>query len=263
MLVTSATKGTLESLFQTTDPMMLFGAVNNLYDAAPELYDRLYGKHRHDIQFWTELGLEARGAVLEIGSGTGRVTAPMASAGIDITGVDRSFPMLSMARSKQANLRLVQEDIRCVELKRRFQLVIAPANVINECFAETDIDLWLDGVRRHLVREGELVVAARNLIQETQQVRKVLNLDPSIGIVEWTTLPYDHRRQLSLATITHKEMDTGTERMYFNAHRIYFPAELEAALYRHGFHIHKRLGDYAGASFDENSPTQLVQCKLR
>ena len=39
------------------------------------------------------------GRVLELGCGTGRLTIPVARAGAEIVGIDRSEPMLTRARS--------------------------------------------------------------------------------------------------------------------------------------------------------------------
>jgi len=44
---------------------------------------------RRDVPFWRRFAHDARGHVLELGCGTGRVTLPLARAGIRIVGVDR------------------------------------------------------------------------------------------------------------------------------------------------------------------------------
>src|SRR5919201_1392064 len=55
---------------------------------------------RRDVPFWRRLALAARGPVLELGCGTGRVTLPLARAGVRIVGIDRSAPMLERARAR-------------------------------------------------------------------------------------------------------------------------------------------------------------------
>src|ERR1700716_406040 len=52
---------------------------------------------RRDVPFWRRVAADATGPVLELGCGTGRVTRPLARAGIDIVGVDRSGAMLARA----------------------------------------------------------------------------------------------------------------------------------------------------------------------
>lgn len=73
---------------------------------------------RRDVAFWRNLALQAAGPVLELGCGTGRVSLPLARAGVPLTGVDRSAAMLAFARTRLRRARLVdavalvQGDIR-------------------------------------------------------------------------------------------------------------------------------------------------------
>src|SRR5947209_16870980 len=52
---------------------------------------------RRDVPFWRRVASAARGPVLELGCGTGRVSLPIARAGVDLVGIDRSAPMLERA----------------------------------------------------------------------------------------------------------------------------------------------------------------------
>src|SRR5829696_1497604 len=76
---------------------------------------------RRDVPFWQRVAAKARGAVLELGCGTGRVSLPLARAGIRLIGIDRSQPMLDRARQRltksrsrrlAGSLQLVRGDIR-------------------------------------------------------------------------------------------------------------------------------------------------------
>src|SRR4029079_7996844 len=53
---------------------------------------------RRDVAFWRRIAVEAGGAVLELGCGTGRISSPLVRAGVRLVGVDRSAPMLQRAR---------------------------------------------------------------------------------------------------------------------------------------------------------------------
>src|SRR4029079_12080508 len=50
---------------------------------------------RRDVPFWRQVTRKIHGRVLELGCGTGRVTLPLARAGVPIVGVDRSASMLA------------------------------------------------------------------------------------------------------------------------------------------------------------------------
>src|SRR5690349_20883426 len=73
---------------------------------------------RRDIPFWRNLAVHAGGRVLELGCGTGRISLPIARAGVPIIVIDRSGPMLARASARlkraklQGRLRLIRGDIR-------------------------------------------------------------------------------------------------------------------------------------------------------
>jgi SAM-dependent methyltransferase len=60
---------------------------------------------RRDVPFWLRIASSARGPVLELGCGTGRVSQPLADAGVELVGIDRSAPMLGRARERLARSR--------------------------------------------------------------------------------------------------------------------------------------------------------------
>src|SRR3954463_11420856 len=52
---------------------------------------------RRDVPFWQRVAAAARGPVLELGCGTGRISIPLARAGVQLVGIDRSDQMLARA----------------------------------------------------------------------------------------------------------------------------------------------------------------------
>ncbi|MBL8772842.1 MAG: class I SAM-dependent methyltransferase [Phenylobacterium sp.] len=74
------------------------------------------------------------GSILELGAGTGRLTAALAARGHEVTGVDISPAMLQQGQARLAGLapdagrraRLVRGDMTALDLKRTFDLVICP-----------------------------------------------------------------------------------------------------------------------------------------
>ena len=63
------------------------------YDRVADVYD-LYVTSELDISFYVEEATKARGKVLELMCGTGRVSVPLLEAGVDLTCVDVSTGML-------------------------------------------------------------------------------------------------------------------------------------------------------------------------
>src|SRR5262247_4000852 len=73
---------------------------------------------RRDVPFWRALAANAGGPVLELGCGTGRISLPLARAGVRLIGIDRSERMLAHARTRtkrarlSAKVTLIRGDIR-------------------------------------------------------------------------------------------------------------------------------------------------------
>ena len=102
------------------------------YDDWAGIYDEVYAELTHDIPFYVSQAQSTGGPVLELGAGTGRISIPIASQGIDVVGIDVSPKMIELANSKAAKLGLSTTcifqtgDILDLELAERFALIILP-----------------------------------------------------------------------------------------------------------------------------------------
>ena len=133
-------------------------------DAWADLYDRVHTL-KEDIPFWVREAKSSGGPVLELGCGTGRVTIPVAQAGVPITGVDNSSAMLSRARARARKLGLAKGmlrfqlgDMRDFRLGRKFPLVIIPFRSFQLLLSVADQRQALENIKRHLAPEGRLII---------------------------------------------------------------------------------------------------------
>src|SRR4026209_1046708 len=104
---------------------------------------------RRDVPFWQRLASQARRPVMELGCGTGRVSIPLARAGIHLVGVDRYEPMLARARQRitkspnrqlAKSLRWVRCDIRQLPFgDQTFPMVIAPYGILQSLIRPRDL----------------------------------------------------------------------------------------------------------------------------
>jgi SAM-dependent methyltransferase len=119
-----------------------------------------------DLAFITALARETGGPLLELACGTGRLAIPLAEAGFDVVGLDRSGAMLDIARAKAARLdgtareriRFVEADMSGFDLPERFGLAFA---VFRGFMLLLDVDAQLAALgaaRRHLRPGGRLVI---------------------------------------------------------------------------------------------------------
>jgi SAM-dependent methyltransferase len=87
-----------------------------------------------DLGLWVELASEAKGPVLELGSGTGRVAHRLARSGIEVVALDRSPELLAelrrRAREEEVAIETVEADARDFRLDRQFALVLAPMQFV-------------------------------------------------------------------------------------------------------------------------------------
>lgn len=129
---------------------------------------RVYDEIMQDVPYerWVEFALRgaaargwAGGRVVDLGCGTGNVTAALERRGIEVVGVDASAAMLGVARGKVA-ARLIRGDMRDVEIPGRFGLALALFDTINNLLGDGDLAAVAANVRRHLEPGGGWVFDA-------------------------------------------------------------------------------------------------------
>jgi SAM-dependent methyltransferase len=73
------------------------------YASLPELYDLEHAHLDEDVNLYLRLAEVVGDPILELGSGTGRVLVPLATAGYRVAGIDLSAAMLDRARTAFAD----------------------------------------------------------------------------------------------------------------------------------------------------------------
>ena len=133
----------------------------------PELYDRhlgpvLFEPYARDLA--NRLHLQDGVRLLELACGTGRVAIPLAEAGFEVTGLDRSAAMLEVARSRAAEadavangrLTLVEGDMSEFELGGTFGLIVIAFRSFQMLLTPEAERSCLQSARRQL-RPGGLI----------------------------------------------------------------------------------------------------------
>ncbi len=131
------------------------------YDDFADLYDHQYDLYRDDLHFYGAVAERVGGQVLEIGAGTGRVTAYLTRRGVNVTGLEPSARMLERARTRagrdQLTLNLVQGEAQTFKLETRFDLAIAPFNALMHLYTPNEQLSALQNVHQHLKPGGQLI----------------------------------------------------------------------------------------------------------
>ena len=100
----------------------------------PDLYELFHDDHGEDVAWYLGLALEEAGPVLDVAAGLGRVSLPLAEAGLPVTAMDLDNGMLAELRRRiselpahlQRNMRTVRADMADFELDQRFSTVMIP-----------------------------------------------------------------------------------------------------------------------------------------
>jgi ubiquinone/menaquinone biosynthesis C-methylase UbiE len=147
-----------------------------------------------DVAFYERLARETGGPVLEIACGTGRITLPLAEKGLDITGVDISEGMLTVAQREaslrpagvQDRLTLVHQDMSQLNLGRHFGFIFVPARSFQHLLTIGLQRQALEVFHRHLQPTGRFVLHVFDpcldlLIDPNSKQRELSGTHPETG----------------------------------------------------------------------------------
>jgi len=257
--------------------------------AEPELYDLLFSHPResasvNDVvrrerivaseRFYLDEANHASGRVLELACGSGRLTVPIAHAGVDIFGVDLSGSMLDAARGKASAagvpVQFVQADMRRFVLPGRFSAIFIAGNSLLHLLTIEDLTQCFASVRHHLAPRGRFVFDISN-----PDLRRLAR-DPN---QRYCVLQVNHPQRGEVTLEETAEYDTATQirhiRWYFSAPtapdfrvidyhlRMIFPQELLLLLEAGGFRLETRYGEFPRELFESSSPRQVCICSAK
>jgi len=215
------------------------------------------------------------GPVLEYGIGTGRIALPLARAGIAVTGIDRSAPMLSALKRHLAaepeevrrRVHLVKGDMRKVRLRRRFPVVLAAFNTILHLAERHEVESFFERVRQHLAPGGRFIFdfslphpdylgADPERRYGTPRFRH-----PSRGLVRYgERFDYDPLRQMLHMELEFSPVDGSAGWTVPLTHRQFFPREMEALLHYNGFRDLVWSADFTDAAPEGQVDSLVVSC---
>ena len=121
------------------------------------------GSYDADLFLWRELADAARGPILDLGSGTGRVAADLAASGHEIVALDADRELLAVLADRTPAVETVEADARRFELGRAFALVLAPMQLAQILGGPDGRVAMLKRVHAHLTPGGTFAAALTDL----------------------------------------------------------------------------------------------------
>jgi len=234
-----------------------------------------------DVAFWRRLARETPGLVLELGCGTGRVSIPLARAGVPIVGVDRSSPMLARAQRKAQRLRVpnpksrvsphfTRADIRELPFaSTAFATVLAPYGVLQSLLGDRDLTATLNAVARVLRPGGRFGVDLVPDVPHWREYRNRVQLrgraagGAHLTLIE--SVRQDRRRRVTMFEQRYVERRRGraSEQRFELRFRTLSVRQMTSRLERAGFCVDAVLGDYHGRPWDEQADVWIILARRR
>jgi len=243
----------------------------------PALYDRVSAPPAASVDFYVDLAREARGDVLELACGTGRVTIPIALALADtartVAGLDLAPAMLEAARTKSAAAGvtpdLISGDMRHFALGRRFGMIFVAFNsllhlttneALAECFTCVREHLAPGGIFAFDVFNPSVAMLARSPSERTTVARVP---DDALGEIHVeATMDYDAATQVNRSAF-HFSAPGRPDYLTVPIHlRSLFPLELALLLTANGLRLEARYGDFGREPFGSGSARQVCICRV-
>ena len=255
--------------------------LNNM-DHWASMYDWIYSWKQDDISFYVNEARKSGGPVLELGSGTGRVTIPVASSGIEIVGMDMSPTMLNIAQGKADdqitntnNLTFIEGDMTSFSLNQKFPLIIIPFRGFLSLLTPEEQTACLNCVKQHLSRDGILIfdvfVPEPDLLSEDSTTPfhfgDVSRPEDGKRLVIWHQNRFDNYNQINNARTIVEQIDEYGEvisRKYLDfqtrySHRF----ELQNLLVSCGFRIEYLYGSFEYTPFDPDSSEMIWLASIK
>lgn len=249
-------------------------------------YDLFYADFDDDLDMYLGFADRTGGAILEIGSGTGRVSIALAGAEQRVTGVELSDEMISIARQKiigaigrrsleqrgedrsPLSIEFVQADMRRFKLDDHFGLALVPLNTFLHNLTLDDQLATLNSIKRHLTPNGLLVLDCfipdpttaaddRRLILQRSVIDRAAETTAQLFLArstDWAT-----QRQDITYFIDRTDRSGQVQRTVFNtSFRFIYYNEMQLLLKQSGFELKEIYGSYELDPFDAASDKMIV-----
>jgi SAM-dependent methyltransferase len=245
----------------------------NDYDIVSDIYD-VYVPVTFDIDFFVNETKKTSGEVLELMSGTGRVSIPLLEAGVKLTCVDISIKSNQMLKSKLEQKGLTadvyQMDICKLEIPKKFDMILIPFHSFAHIVSIDDQRRALTRIHQHLLPGGTFICTLGNPSLRKQSVDDQLRLASQYPLVEqrgklllWILEKYDQGDdQVVHALEFFEEYDADgamTSKRLMELHfRLTSKDEFEELVKTAGFSVEAFYGDYSYQEFNEDSSPFMI-----
>jgi SAM-dependent methyltransferase len=244
----------------------------NDYDGIADIYD-IYVPATFDIEFFVDQTKTVSGEVLELMSGTGRVSIPLIEAGVRLTCVDISAESNAIFKKKLqwSGLKadIIQMDVCELSLEKQFEMVIIPFSSFAHITKPADQRKALESIWQHLKPGGIFISTLGN-----PEVRKkaidgqlrLFRIYPMPGtngkLLLWIRENFSPEdEKIVEAQQFYEEYDAGgtmiKKRLMELSFRLPEREEFEELISDIGFRVKAFYGDYTYNEYKKDSPMMI------
>ncbi|MDT6985419.1 class I SAM-dependent DNA methyltransferase [Streptomyces lusitanus] len=202
--------------------------------------------------------LAGDGPALEFAVGTGRVGVPLRERGVPVTGIELSEHMAAVLRRKvdEGTLPVVIGDMATTVVPGEFSLVYLVYNTISNLLTQDEQVECFRNAARHLRPGGRFVVELGvPPLRFLPPGQVAVPFDVSERHLGFDTV--DPVEQLLVSHHFTRDGDDGRYRRGASRHRYAWPAELDLMARIAGLELERRVGDWDGSPFTQDSPQHI------
>ena len=201
--------------------------------------------------------IKAGAKVLDMACGTGRHSILFARKGFDVTAIDLSRNLLSIAiqAATEENIKInfIRSDVRHFTLNNDFALAVNLFTSFGYFQTDEENFLIIKNAFEHLAFQGYFVIdfLNRNFVED--------NLVPETKVEYRDKFIFQKRRienDRVIKQITIRK--NGTEKIYHESVKMYSQNELSGLISEAGFKIKSCFGDYSGNKFDLKTSPRII-----
>ena len=245
-------------------------------DFVARFYDTVYKQIRSHVDetYFLDQIAKARGKVLEIGVGTGRLFSQALKLGADIYGLDVNGNMIEKAKEKipsEQHYRLLVQNVVTMQIPHKFALILAPFRVFAHLIDVEDQIDCLSRIYEHLEPGGRFIfdmyVPDLNVLTKgrPEQVDFEGEYEKGKKLIRITSANYDLPHQVANVQMRFKWDEDGLEHqaVWEFPMRFYFRYELEHLVRLSNLELEAIYGDYQENPINKKSQDFVLVCRRR
>ncbi len=234
----------------------------------PDLYDALHQDIETDKNVITHYAKKCNGPVLEVASGTGRLSKYITDLGLPYTGIDNSQSFLDVSIENLGSRgTFLLRDMRDFHLNKKFDFIFIGFNSFLHNLTDKDAVSCLASIKTHLNDGGLFLLSIfqpdHSFLYRDEYLYEARTFFDYQGkkcrMMERNS--FDDETQINSLTWQLEIDGNLSEETYSFKQRMYYPHKMDLLFQETGFSIQEKFGDWDMNPLDEESPLQIYICK--